>query len=62
MLRWAVYEEGKTNESLVATDHGYYAAVKDGKGGKRDALSEASKIICRDCHILSELGDDARAA
>ena len=62
VLRWAVYEAGKTHARLVAPDHGYYAAVKDRKGGKRAALSEARKIIRRACHILSELGDDALAA
>ena len=62
VLRWAVYEAGKTHARLVAPDHGYYAAVKDRKDGKRAALSEARKIIRRACHILSELGDDALAA
>jgi len=62
VLRWAAYEAGKTHARLVAPDHGYYAAVKDRKDGKRAALSEARKIIRRACHILSELGDDALAA
>ena len=62
VLRWAVYEAGKTHARAVAPDHGYYAAVKDRKDGKRAALSEARKIIRRACHILSELGDDALAA
>jgi transposase len=61
VLRWAVYEAGKTHARAVAPDHGYYAAVKDRKDGKRAALSEARKIIRRACHILSELGDDALA-
>ena len=61
VLRWAVYEAGKTHARSVAPDHGYYAAVKDRKDGKRAALSEARKIIRRACHILSELGDDALA-
>ena len=61
VLRWAVYEAGKTHARRVAPDHGYYAAVKDRKDGKRAALSEARKIIRRACHILSELGDDALA-
>jgi transposase len=61
VLRWAVYEAGKTHARSVAPDHGYYAAVKDRKDGKRAALSEARKITRRACHILSELGDDARA-
>ena len=61
VLRWAVYEAGKTHARSLAPDHGYYAAVKDRKDGKRAALSEARKILRRACHILSELGDDALA-
>ncbi len=61
VLRWAVYEAGKTHARAVAPDHACYAAVKDRKDGKRAALSEARKIIRRACHILSELGDDALA-
>jgi len=61
VLRWAVYEAGKTHARPLAPDHRYYAAVKDHKDGKRAALSEARKIIRRACHILSELGDDALA-
>ena len=62
MLRWAVYEAGKTHARAVAPDHACYAAVKDRKDGKRAALSEARKIVRRACHILGELGDDAFAA
>ena len=62
VLRWAVYEAGKTHARGVAPDHGYYAAVKDRKDGKRAALSEARKIVRQACHILSELGDDALTA
>ena len=40
----------------------YYAAVKDRKGGKRAAISEARKILRQACHILAELGDDALTA
>jgi transposase len=61
VLRWAVYEAGKTHARSGAPDHRYYAAVKDRKDGKRAALSEARKIIRRACHILAELGDDALA-
>ena len=61
VLRWAVYEAGKTHARPAAPDHGYYAAVKDRKDGKRAALAEARKIIRRACHILAELGDDALA-
>jgi transposase len=62
VLRWAVYEAGKTHARPTAPDHGYYAQVKDRKDGKRAALSEARKIVRQACHILSELGDDALAA
>jgi len=38
VLRWAVYEAGMTHARISAPDHGYYAAVKDRKNGKRAAL------------------------
>jgi transposase len=62
MLRWAVYEAGKTHARASAPDHGYYTAVKDRKNSKRAALSEARKIVRQACHILTELGDDALTA
>jgi len=62
VLRWAVYEAGKTHARAAAPDHGYYAAVKDRNNGKRAALSEARKIVRQACHILAELGDDALTA
>jgi len=62
VLRWAVYEAGKTHARAAAPDHGYYAAVKDRKNGKRAALSEARKIVRQACPILAELGDDALTA
>jgi transposase len=62
VLRWAVYEAGKTHARSPAPNHAYYAAVKDRQGGKRAALSEARKILRQACHILAELGDDAFAA
>jgi transposase len=62
VLRWAVYEAGKTHGRAAAPDHAYYAAVKDRKNGKRAALSEARKIVRQACHILAELGDDALTA
>ena len=62
VLRWAVYEAGKTHARTSAPDHGYYAAVADRKNTKRAALSEARKIVRQACHILAELGDDAFAA
>ena len=42
MLRWAVYEAGKTHARASAPDHRYYAQVKDRQDGKRAALSEAT--------------------
>jgi transposase len=62
VLRWAVYEAGKTHARTSAPDHRYYAAVKDRKNSKRAALSEARKIVRQACHILTELGDDALTA
>jgi transposase len=62
VLRWAVYEAGKTHARAGAPDHDYYAQVKDRKGSKRAALSEARKIVRQACHILAELGDDALTA
>ncbi len=62
VLRWAVYEAGKTHARASAPDHGYYATVKDRKNSKRAALSEARKIVRQACHILTELGDDALTA
>ena len=59
VLRWAVYEAGKTHARTPAPDHGYYAAVKDRKNSQRAALSEARKIIRQAVHILAELGDHA---
>ena len=59
VLRWCVYEAGKTHARTSAPDHVYYAQVKDRIDGKRAAISEARKIIRQACHILSELGDDA---
>ncbi len=62
VLRWAVYEAGKTHARACAPDHAYYAQVKDRKDGKIAALSEARKIVRQACHILAELGDDALTA
>jgi len=59
VLRWAVYEAGKTHARSSAPDHRYYTAVKD---RKRAALSEARKLVRQACHILTELGDDALTA
>ncbi len=62
VLRWCLYEAGKTHARGTAPDHGYYAQVKDRIDGKRAAISEARKIVRQACHILTELGDDALTA
>jgi transposase len=62
VLRWAVYEAGKTHARASAPDHACYAQVRDRKDGKRAALSEARKILRQACHILAGLGDDALTA
>jgi transposase len=59
VLRWCLYEAGKTHALGRASDHGYYARVQDRIDGKRAALSEARKIVRHACHILTDLGDDA---
>lgn len=59
VLRWCVYEAGKTHARTSAPDHGYYAQVKARIDGKRAAISEARKLIRQACHILTELGDAA---
>jgi len=59
VLRWCVYEAGKTHAHASAPDHGYYAQVKQRIDGKRAAISEARKIVRQACHILDELGDEA---
>jgi transposase len=61
VLRWCLYEAGKTHARTTASDHGYYTNVKDRIDGKRAALSEARKIVRRACHILTDLGEDAYA-
>src|SRR5260370_12065885 len=45
VLRWAVYEAGKTHARASAPDHPYYAAVKDRQAGKRAALSHAPQSL-----------------
>jgi hypothetical protein len=62
VLRWAVYEAGKTHARSPAPGHRYYATVKDRKNSKRAALSEARKILRQGCHILAGLGDEALTA
>lgn len=59
VLRWCVYEAGKTHARGGAPDHGYYTNVKERIDGKRAALSEARKIVRKASHQLTELGDEA---
>ena len=47
VLRWAV-KDGKTHARASAPDHDY-SCVKDRKGGKRAAISEARKILRQAC-------------
>jgi transposase len=61
VLRWALYEAGKTHARASAPDHAYYAAVKERIDGKRAAISEARKIVRKAVHILNALGDQALA-
>lgn len=62
VLRWCLYEAGKTHARSSAPDYDYYSQVKDRIDGKRAAISEARKIVRQAHHILSDLGDDAFAA
>jgi transposase len=62
VLRWCLYEAGKTHARGSAPDHAYYAQAQERIDGKRAALAEARKIVRAACHILTELGDDALAA
>jgi transposase len=59
VLRWCLYEAGKTAARPTAPDHGYYASVKQRKNGKRAALSQARRVVRHACHLLTALGDDA---
>jgi transposase len=59
VLRWCLYEAGKTSARASAPDYVYYAAVKDRIDGKRAALSQARRIVRHACHLLQGLGDDA---
>jgi transposase len=62
VLRWSLYEAGKTHARAWAPDYAYYAQVKARLArldGKRAALSEARKLVRQGVHILTDLGDDA---
>jgi transposase len=59
VLRWCLYEAGKTSARTGAPDHAYYAAVKERIDGKRAAISQARRIVRRAQHLLADLGDEA---
>jgi transposase len=59
VLRWCLYEAGKTSARSSAPEHAYYAAVKERIDGKRAALAQARRIVRHACHLLQALGDDA---
>ncbi len=61
VLRWCLYEAGKTHARPSAPDHAYYAAAKNRIDAKRAALSQARRLIRQAVHILTDLGDDAFA-
>jgi transposase len=61
VLRWCLYEAGKTSARASAPAHGYYAGVKQRLDGKRAALSQGRRIVRHACHLLTTLGDDAFA-
>jgi hypothetical protein len=61
VLRWCLYEAGKTSARASAPDHRYYAGVKQRLDGKRAALSQGRRIVRQACHLLATLGDDAFA-
>lgn len=61
MLRWALYEAGKSAARRSSPDYCYYSEVKARLDGKRAALSVARKLARRCYHTLRELGDQAIA-
>ena len=61
VLRWCLYEAGKTSARAGAPGCQYYTQVKDRIDGKRAALPEARRLTRRGMHILDALGGDAFA-
>ncbi len=47
VLRWAVYEAGKTHARSSAPDHAYYAQVKDRCNGKRPRCPRPARSSAR---------------
>ena len=64
VLRWAVYEAGKTHARASAPDHRYSDAQAQGPQGRCRcaALPRPAGSSAQACHILTELGDDALTA
>ena len=62
VLRWCLYEAGKTHARPGAPGYEYYTQVKERIDGKRAALSQARRLTRQAMHILAELGDDAFAS
>src|SRR5437773_5778787 len=62
VLRWAVYEAGRTHARTPSPGHCHHAARAARQNTKRAALPEARKIVRQACHILAELGGDALTA
>jgi hypothetical protein len=60
VLRWCLYEAGKAHARPSAPDHAFYAAVKKRIDGKRNALSEARKLVRQAVLILGEQGVPSR--
>ncbi len=61
VLRWCLYEAGKTHARPAAPGHGYYSQVKDNIDGKRAAISQARRLTRQGMHILDAPGDGAFA-
>jgi transposase len=59
VLRWALYEAGKSASHRAAPDHSYYTELSGRHGHKIATLSVARKITRRCHHILTALGDTA---
>jgi transposase len=59
VLRWCLFEAGKTAARTAAPDHRYYARVKDRLDGKRAALAQARRIVRQASHLLTHLGNEA---
>jgi transposase len=55
ILRWAIYEAGKSAARAGSPDRDYYRQVKDRQGGKRAAMSAGRKTLRRCYHTLRSL-------